>query len=115
MVAAGKREAVLRLRFSERFREVDVKIQGAARWRKPGEDADLITPERGVCLSFGPEAPAPRSEEDSTRIAEALLAYIAAAIKGREAAKFAFTRSLSDILVILGNWGGGDARPAAGG
>ena len=76
MVAAGKREAVLRLRFSERFSELDVKIQGAAHWRKPGEDADLITAERGVCLSFGPEAPAPRSEEDSTRIAEALLAYL---------------------------------------
>ena len=37
--------------------------------------------------------------------ADALLAYIAAAIKGREQAKFAFTRSVSDILMILGNWG----------
>ncbi len=37
--------------------------------------------------------------------ADALLTYIAAAIKGREQAKFAFTRSVSDILRVLGNWG----------
>ena len=76
MMTSGKREAVLRLRFSERFREPDVEIQGAARWRRPGEDADVITEEQVVSLHFGPEALAPRSEEDSERIAKALLAHL---------------------------------------
>jgi len=45
------------------------------------------------------------SEAGYTVSAEGLLAYITAAIKGREIAKFAFTRSISDALVILTRWG----------
>jgi Ca-activated chloride channel family protein len=76
MMSAGKREAVLRLRFSDRFREADVELQGAIRWRQPGEGADLVTEEQAVNLRFGPETPAPRSEEDAKRIAKALLAHL---------------------------------------
>lgn len=36
---------------------------------------------------------------------EQLLTYITASIKGREQAKFAFTRSISDALVLLTRWG----------
>ena len=39
--------------------------------------------------------------------ADELLAYIRAAIKGREQAKFAFTKSLSDALAVLAEWGEG--------
>ena len=39
--------------------------------------------------------------------AEALLNYIAAAVRGREQAKFAFTRALSDALSALAQWGEG--------
>jgi len=76
MMASGKREAVLRLRFSDRFRESEVEILCAARWRRPGEDADIVTDEQAVSLRFGPEAPAPRTEEDSEQIAKALLAHL---------------------------------------
>jgi len=76
MMSAGKREAVLRLHFSDRFREADVELLGAVRWRRPGENADLVTEEQSVNLHFGPEAPAPRSEEDAERIAKALLAHL---------------------------------------
>ena len=37
--------------------------------------------------------------------ADALLDYIAAAVRGREQAKFAFTRALSDALSALAQWG----------
>ena len=37
--------------------------------------------------------------------AEHLLAYISAAIKGREAAKFAFTKTVSNILSLIAAWG----------
>ncbi len=49
------------------------------------------------------------SEFGYTVSPEDLLAYIAAAIKGREQAKFAFTRSISDALVLLTQWGEGEA------
>ena len=76
MMAAGTREAVLRLRFSDRFRESDVLIQGAVRWRRPGEDTDLITDEESVSLHFGPETPMSRTEEDSKRIVKSLMAFL---------------------------------------
>lgn len=80
LVSEGKREAVLRLRFSDRFREQDVRIQGAIRWRRPGEEADLVTEEASACLSFGPETPRPRTKKDSKKIVNALVAHLVRAV-----------------------------------
>lgn len=75
-------------------------------------------------LGGQPQAPMPTtpfslSPEVSTNTAEllaeqgfsikprAMFDYIAASVRGREAAKFAFTRNISDALVALSQWGDG--------
>jgi len=80
MMASGQREAVLRLRFSDRYPASEAVILGAVRWRRPGEGEDLITEEHITRLSFGADEPAPRSEEDATRIAKGLLAHLVRAV-----------------------------------
>ncbi|MCH2105305.1 MAG: VWA domain-containing protein [Planctomycetes bacterium] len=80
MMASSQREAVLRLRFSERYSASDAEILAAVRWRRPGEGEDLITEERATRLCFDAVEPAPRTEEDATRIAKGLLAHLVRAV-----------------------------------
>ena len=80
MMAGAKRTAVLRLRFSERYEASDAEILTAVRWRRPGEDEDLITEEHSARILFGEEAPAPRNWAEATEIAHALRAYIVRAV-----------------------------------